>query len=120
LGRFKSLIVADLEGRGVIEGVELLFDGLGNGSAVVASAHTPQAGDTVNHFSAIVGGEVHAVSRHKNTRILLEMAVGRERQPLVVHVDLKCARCALSFLRRHVIASLQIKCQKLDKNSVTP
>jgi hypothetical protein len=67
-----------------------------------------------------VGGEVYAISRHKNTWVLLEMAVGRERQPLVVHVDLKGARCALSFLRRHVIASLQIKCQKLDKNSVTP
>jgi formyltetrahydrofolate deformylase len=83
-------------------------------------AHTPQTGDPIDHFSAIVGGEVHAVSRHKNTRILLEMPVGRERQPLVVHVDLKGAGCARSFLRRHVIASLQIKCQKLDKNSVTP
>jgi hypothetical protein len=67
-----------------------------------------------------VGGEVNAVSRHKNTWVLLEMAVAREGQPLVVHVDLKGARCALSFLRRHVIASLQIKCQKHEKNSVTP
>jgi hypothetical protein len=39
------------------------------------------------------------------------MAVGRERQPLMVHVDLKFAGWLLRFLRRHVIASLQNNCQ---------
>jgi hypothetical protein len=69
------------------ERVQLFLDGLVDGLAVVACAHTPQAGDAVEHLLAVVGGEKHAVGRHEDARLLLEAAVRRERQPLVVHVE---------------------------------
>ena len=83
----KGLVVADLKGRGVVEGVELFFDGFGNGPAVVTRAHTPQARNAIDHLTAIVGGEVNALSGHENARLLLEMAIACEGQPLVLHVE---------------------------------
>jgi hypothetical protein len=38
-------------------------------------------------LTAIVGGEVNALSGHENARLLLEMAIACEGQPLVVHVE---------------------------------
>ena len=87
LRRLESLVVAGLKSGGVIQCVQLLFDGFVDGLAVVACAHTPEAGDAVDDLFAVVGGEVHAFSAHEHTRILLESAVGGEGQPLVVHVQ---------------------------------
>ncbi|MNS81773.1 hypothetical protein D3C72_1154950 [compost metagenome] len=86
-GRLEGLVVADLEGGGVVQRVQLLLDRLVDRLAVVARAHAPQRGDAVDHLLAVVRGERHAVGRHENPRVLLEMAVGREGQPLVVHVE---------------------------------
>ena len=76
----------------VVEGLasneELLrraADGFVDFAPIVTRAHTPQAGDAVDDLPAVVRGEVHAVGRHEHARILLEVAVGREGQPLVVH-----------------------------------
>jgi hypothetical protein len=38
-------------------------------------------------LTAIVGGEVNALSGHKNARLLLEMTIACEGKPLVVHVE---------------------------------
>ena len=83
----ESLVVAGLKSGGVVQCVQLLLDGLVDRLAVVACSHAPQAGDAVEDFFAVVGGEVHALGSHKHTRVLLEAAVGREGQPLVVHVQ---------------------------------
>ena len=88
LRRFEGLVVAGLERRGVVQRVELLFDGFVDRLAVVARAHTPQARDAVDDFFAIVGGEVHALGTHEHSGVLAESAVGREGQPLVVHVQI--------------------------------
>ena len=87
LRRFEGFVVAGLERGGVVQRIELLFDGLIDGFAVVPSAHAPQAGNAIEHFFAVVGGEMHALGTHKHAWILAESAVGREGQPLVVHVE---------------------------------
>ena len=87
LGGLEGLVVAGLKSRGVVQRVQLLFDGLVDRLAVVACAHAPQAGDAVDHFFAVVRGEVHALGPHEHARVLAESAVGGEGQPLVVHVE---------------------------------
>ena len=83
----ERLVIAGLKGRGVVERVELFLDGLVDGFAVVAGTDAPQTGDAIHHLTSVVGGEMHAVGCHENPWILLETPVGREGQPVVVHVE---------------------------------
>ena len=53
----------------------------------MACGHAPQARDTIYHLLAIVGRKEHAFGCHQYPRVLFKMAVGREWQPLVVHVE---------------------------------
>jgi hypothetical protein len=76
LGGLEGAVVADLEGGGVVERVELLLDGLVDRLAVVARAHAPQRGDAVDHLLAVVGGELHAVGRHENARVFRKWRLG--------------------------------------------
>ena len=85
LRRQESLVVAGLEGGGVVERVGLFLDGFVDRLAVVAGADAPQAGDAIEHLPAVMRCEVHAVGGHEHTGVFFEVAVGCEGQPLVVH-----------------------------------
>jgi hypothetical protein len=85
--RLESLVIAGLEGGGVVQRVQLALDGLVDRLAVVAGAHAPQAGDAVDHLLAVMRGELHAVGAHEHAGVLAEMSVGGEGQPVAVHVE---------------------------------
>jgi hypothetical protein len=70
------------------------------GFAVVAGAHAPQAGDAVDHLPAVVRREMHAVGGHEYPGIILEAAVGREREPVVLHVEILISHGGLLHLKR--------------------
>ena len=86
LGGLKGLVVAHLEGGGVVQRVELLLDRLVELTSVVSGPHTPQAGNAVDDLSSIVRGEVHALRTDEHTRLLAKMPVGGEGQPVVVEM----------------------------------
>ena len=87
VGGLEGLVIAGLEGGGVVQGVELLLDGLVDGLAVVARAHAPEAGDAVEHLASVVRGEVHAAGGHEHARALGKAAVGGEGEPVVLHAE---------------------------------
>ena len=101
----EGLVVAGLKGGGVIQCVELLFDRLLDRLAVVPRRHAPQAGDAVEHLPAVVGCKVHAVGSDKNTRVVLEAAVRREGEPLVLHVETWMLHACLLLLK-DILAAL--------------
>ena len=92
---FKSLVVADRKRCRVVQRIELFFDGFVDRFPVVTGRDAPQAGNAIDHLPAIVGGEMHAVSGHHHTGVSLELFIGREWQPLMVHVDGVCSHVSL-------------------------
>ena len=79
--------MANLEGRRVIQGGDLLLDGFDNRLAIVTGIHTPQTGTAVHDVAAGIVLVVHAISAHQHARCALEMAVSRKRHPECVHIE---------------------------------
>ena len=86
VGGDKGLVIAGLKGGGVVERVELLFDGLVDRLSVMPCGHTPQAGNSIDHLLAVMGGKHHAVGSDKHARVFGKAAVGGKGQPVVVHM----------------------------------
>jgi len=88
LGQLEGQRMAVLEARRVVEGAELLGHGLLDFLAVVPGATGPQAGQAVEHAAALVVDEVVAVGTDDQARVALEVAVGGERHPVGIQLEL--------------------------------
>jgi len=82
VGQGKRAGVAELEGGGIVQGLQLPVHRLGDLRAVVPGAAAPQAGQAVQHLAAAVVGEVDAVGGDDDPRIRLELAVAGKGHPV--------------------------------------
>ena len=82
---FKRAVGAKLKRGGVVQAAQLLVNGFVDRLDVVARHHAPQAGNTVQHLLALLGGEVHAIGTHHDARRLVELTIRGEGQPKMVH-----------------------------------
>ena len=80
-GELEGERMAHLEGRGVVELADLRRNRLGDLLAAVAGIDAPQAGGAVQDLAAVVGSVVHVLGGDQQARLLLELAVRRERHP---------------------------------------
>jgi len=74
--------VRELEGRRIVELLQLARDGLGDLGAIVTEAAAPQPRKAVEHPPPVSGDVVTALGAHDQPRLLLELPVRRERQPV--------------------------------------
>ncbi|MNT60346.1 hypothetical protein D3C72_1979220 [compost metagenome] len=88
VGQAEGQRVAVLEARRVVQGAQLAGDRLLDLRAVVAGAAGPQAGQAVEDAATLVVDEVVAVGAHDDARVTLERAVGRERHPLGIEIQI--------------------------------
>ena len=88
LGQFERQRMAELEAWRIVEGTELLGHGLLDFLARVAGAAGPQAGQAVVDLAALIIDQPTAFSTHDQTRVALEVAVGGERHPVRIQLEL--------------------------------
>jgi hypothetical protein len=81
VGQLKSLRVAHLEGRCVVQLAGLLGNRLGDLRAAMAGVDAPQARRAIEDLAAIGGGVMHVLRADEHPRVLLELAVCGERHP---------------------------------------
>ena len=79
--QFEGLGVTHLEGRSVVEFGCLFLDGLSDQRAAVARVDAPESGRAIKHLAAFCRLEMHVLCRDEHARVLLELAVCRERHP---------------------------------------
>ena len=80
--------MAKLKSRGVVEGRGLFRDCGNDLRMAVAGVAAPQPGNGVEHFAAVRRAAARAGSRNEQPRLRLEGAVGRERHPVRVEIQL--------------------------------
>ena len=88
LGQLERQWMAVLEARRIVEGAELLGHGLLNFLARVTGAAGPQTGQAVVDLAALVVGQPVALGRYDQARVALEVAVGGERHPVRIQLEL--------------------------------
>ncbi len=79
--QFERDRMAHLEGRGEFHGVELARHGVGDFAPAVAGIDAPQARHRVDHLPAVGGPVVHTLGARQQSRVGLELTIGRERHP---------------------------------------
>ena len=109
--------MAVLEARGVVEGAQLTGDRFLNLGAVVAGAAGPQARQAVEHATALVVDEVVAFGPDNDARVALEVAVGGERHPVSVELQL-VGKGRGSFRQCHGSYLAQAMCSAWDGRAV--
>ena len=88
LGQLERQRMAVLEAWRIVEGAELLGHGFLDFLARVAGAAGPQAGQAVVDLAALIIDQPTAFSTHDQTRVALEVAVGGERHPVRIQLEL--------------------------------
>ena len=71
-----------LEGWGVVQRFELPGDGFRDLAASVSGVYAPESGDSVEDLATVGRPVVHAARLGEQTRLRLELAVGREGHPI--------------------------------------
>jgi hypothetical protein len=84
--QFESHRMTHLKSRGELHGIELPSHRIRDLRSTMSGVHTPQAGDTIQHFATILGPVVHALGASEQSRIGLELPVSRERHPECVEI----------------------------------
>ncbi|MNR13226.1 hypothetical protein D3C85_1296210 [compost metagenome] len=80
--------MAELEGRGIVQGADLAGHRLGNCLAGMAGAAGPQAGQGIENLAPLVIDQVAAFGRHDQAWVALEVAVGGVGHPVGVQLEL--------------------------------
>ncbi|MCY1434973.1 hypothetical protein D9M71_510520 [compost metagenome] len=88
LGQLERQRVAELEGRGIVQGADLAGHRLGNCLAGMAGAAGPQAGQGIENLAPLVIDQVAAFGRHDQAWVALEVAVGGVGHPVGVQLEL--------------------------------
>ena len=87
LGQLEGQRVAVLEGRGVVEGGQLLGHRVGDFLARVTGAAGPQARQAVVDLAALVVHQPAAFGGDDDARVFMEVAVGAEGHPVGLQVQ---------------------------------
>ncbi|MNS31307.1 hypothetical protein D3C72_633590 [compost metagenome] len=88
LGQLERQRVAELEGRGVVQGADLASHRLGDFLAGVPGAAGPQAGQGIEDLAPLVVDQVAAFGRHDQAWVALEVAVGGVGHPVGIQLEL--------------------------------
>src|SRR5262245_22850401 len=77
-----------LKRRREIETRGLLLDRVDDFPARMSSVDTPQAGDAIQHLTPVVSREMHVLGGNQQSRLRFELAIGRERHPEGLDVEM--------------------------------
>ena len=81
VGQLEGLRMAELEGGSIIQFAGLFANRLGDLRPAVAGIDAPEAGRRIENLAPVMRGIVHILCTDEEARLLLELAVCRERHP---------------------------------------